>query len=112
MQKIEVEIYKAVLVIEERRVPLTLKIAKQFPVDFQIRPRQAETCKPKNNDVVVCKVPGPVLGYDSYQWLYLVTTENGLAWHAPAHYVPRVAERIVKLGGWVDNPEEVPTIIL
>jgi len=107
--EIEVEVYKVSLVCEKRRTPLTLRVAKQFRVDHNIRPRHAETNKP--GDPVIAKIPGHVLGYD-HIWLLLVSTENGLEWHAPAWFIPSVTKTIIERGGWVDDPTKVPTIIL
>lgn len=109
----EVEIYRVTLTIEKRKVRLTKAIAKQFPIlDGGKRWRAAE--RGEEQPTPSCKVRAKVLNKDSYRnWLYLVKdNEAGLGWVAPCVPMDSFALSIVKSGGWVDTPAEVPTVIL
>jgi hypothetical protein len=110
---IELNLYVVSLVIEEKTKQMTKTIAKQFPVDTFIRrdlsERKLQAPKP------ICKINAKTIDKDSWnEWLYLVETENGLAWQAPhcpdkdSGYFATMKQR----GHWIDEPEKVQTVIL
>lgn len=106
----EVKIHVATLKIEEKEVPLTLKIAKQFPVKphsfrFDRAVEGLPTFQP------ICKVLGKTIGQPR-EWMYLVLYGSDLYWEAPAVFDKSYEDKIVERGGWVDHPENVPTIVL
>ena len=103
----EIEIYRAYLVIESKREKLTRTIAKQFP----IRPGNARSLYSPNKEPI-CKVRGATLGHIA-TWLYLVQDEEaGLAWE-PANMVREDLVKDFRAKGWhVDTPEDVPTVVL
>lgn len=108
----KVKIYQATLTIDEKLVKLTKAIARQFPVlDAQGRWRKIE-----NGDKVtspICKVNAETIKRDYlWPWLYLIQTDNGLAWVAANTPGDEYAARVISRGGYVDDPMTVPTVIL
>lgn len=99
------------LMVKDREVRLTKSVAKQLPIlDGQARWRAAERGEPQPQPI--CKVIGKVLG-QNWSWMYLVEDDvAGLGWVAAMQPDPRFAEMIVERGGWVDDPAQVPTVIL
>lgn len=108
---IEVEVFRAYLVIEERREKLTRAIARQFPI-LDESERWDAAIEGKHQPEPICKVRGEVL-CQPYRWMYLVPDEEaGLGWGAAIQPAEEMAQRIVEHGGWVDHPAEVPMVIL
>ena len=107
----EVRVSQVFLFVEDRKVRLTKSMARQFPIlDGGKRWRAAEHGRPQPEPI--CKVTGKVLG-QSWSWMYLVEDEvAGLGWVAAMQPDPRFAETILKRGGWIDEPGQVPTVIL
>lgn len=107
----EVQIYRAILIIEGRKEQFTKSRAKQLPIlSGGDRWRAAEKGEPQPEPI--CKVAGKVLG-QSYGWMYLVEDPvAGLGWVAAMQPNQKYAESILGRGGWVDHPEDVPTVIL
>lgn len=107
----EVQVSIASLVVEGKAIRLTKSVAKQFPL-CSGQERQRAGDKGEEAAEPIAKVMGQTLGAHC-SWLYLVQDdEAGLAWQ-PANVVgPDYERRVVERGGWVDHPEEVPTIVL
>jgi len=107
----EVEVYQAILTVEKRKVRLTKSIAKQFPVRPAMdRWRAAE--KGETQPAPICKVPGSALGHP-FEWMYLIEDPvAGLAWVAAMQPRADFAKAIVDRGGWIDHPDDVPTVII
>lgn len=107
----EIEIYRAFIVVEERKERLTKAIAKQLPIlDGKKRWDAAQAGEPQPRPM--CKIVGKTLD-QPYRWFYLVPDEEaGLGWVAATEMHPKMAETVIARGGWVDNPSEVPTVIL
>ena len=107
----DVELYQAFLTIDKRKVKLTKSIAKQMPIlDGKARWHGAEQGLPQPEPF--CKVAGHVLN-QMYDWMYLVEDEvAGLGWVAAMQVDTTYAEQIVKRGGWIDKPADVPTVFL
>jgi hypothetical protein len=108
----KVKVYQAILTIGKRQVRLTKSIAKQLPIlDGRKRWRAAEQGEPQSEPIA--KVIGKTLGEDLHIWMYLIEDpEAGLGWVAAMNPHPDYAKDIVERGGWIDHPENVPTIIL
>ena len=111
MQKIEVQVFQAYLVVEGKKVRLTKAVAKQFPtLDGKKRWDAAYAGKPQPEPI--CKVMGKVLG-QIHEWMYLVEDPvAGLGWVAATQMIESMAVSVLEQGGWVDTPENVPTVIL
>jgi len=107
----EVKIYRASLTIEGRQERLTKSIAKQLPILRSMdRWQAAEKGEPQPEPI--CKVSGHVLE-QMFDWMYLVEDPvAGLCWVAAMQPNENYAKAIIKNGGWVDHPEDVPTVIL
>ena len=109
---IEVQIHRAYLVVEGKRVKLTKSIAKQFPV-LNATARWDAAVMGEPQPEPLCKVAGKVLGEELYAWMYLVPDEEaGLGWIAAMQPSEGMVQRILERGGWVDDPSRVPTVIL
>jgi len=107
----EVKIYRASLTIEGRKERLTKSMAKQLPIQpWGDRWRAAEKGEPQPEPI--CKVSGHVLE-QMFDWMYLVEDPiAGLGWVAAMQPNEKYAKAIIERGGWVDHPEDVPTVIL
>lgn len=118
----KVKVYLAYLVVNEKEVRLTKSIARQFPLlDARARLRKAEAGEEAREPIGKVRIKAlghpETSGYKGVWaprgWVYLVEdAEAGLAWVSPIVPMAKLAEAIMKAGGWVDHPEEVPTIIL
>jgi hypothetical protein len=107
----DVQIYVAKLVVEGVSKNLTKTVAKQFPI-LPRRDRWDAATSGQTQPKPICKVNGKTLSEPS-DWLYLVEDKTaGLAWVVPAIFHTAYTETVLERGGWVDHPEEVPTIIL
>jgi hypothetical protein len=108
----QVKIYEATLTINEVERPLTRKMARQFPVlDHAARFDAAMVGDAQ--PVPILKVAAATLSVTMYKWLYLVEDdESGLGWVAPVTVAAEFGAKVVEGGGWVDNPANVPTVIL
>ena len=106
-----VKIYQATIVIQKKERRLTKAVAKQFPFQhWEIRWNKAIRGKVARGPL--CKVAGKTLR-QAHTWLYLVEDkEAGLAW-VPAVIPPdHMRQAFRERGGWVDDPAQVPTVIL
>lgn len=113
----EIELYRAVLVVEKKKIKLTKAVARQFPlIDGYTRLRKAQTGQEAEEPIA--KVRAQALKHPDASelaggWFYLVEEEEGgLAWTPAITPMAKYAEKIIEHGGWVDHPENVPTIIL
>lgn len=95
VKPIEVQVFQATLLIEERRVRLTRSIAKQLPIlDGHKRWDAAVDGEPQPEPI--CKVAGKILG-QSYSWMYLVEDpEAGLGWVAATQMCEGMAEKVLE----------------
>ncbi len=111
MDQIQVNVHRAYLVIEDRKEKLTKAIARQFPI-LEGRQRWDAALAGEPQPEPICKVRGEVLK-QPFNWMYLVEDEEaGLGWVAAMQPDEKFAETILARGGWVDEPSQVPTVIL
>jgi hypothetical protein len=111
MNHMQVNIHRAYLVIEDRQEKLSKALARQLPIlDRTQRWDAAMAGEPQPEPI--CKVKGEVLK-QPFNWMYLVEDEEaGLGWVAAMQPDERFAKTILSKGGWVDEPSQVPTVIL
>lgn len=110
---IKVNIYRAVLTVEGERVKLTRSIAQQFPLDEPRRKRYMNAISNRPLRDPIGKVRGYLLGVEEFPWLYLVPEpESGLAWAFPICPIKALADDMQAKGQHVDDPSQVPTLIL
>lgn len=108
----EVKVYQATLTIEGKTKTITKSIAKQFPTKLTGRWEAA-----RRGDVrpePIAKVAGKTLGYNHIGWLILVRDPvAGLFWTEPVVSQDKdEAAEWIERGGWLDELESIPTIIL
>lgn len=103
----KVDVYQAVLTIEGKKKVLNKAMAKQFPVcssDARLVDRD-DAREP------ICKIRGEVIGRTG--WLYLVEDEvAGLVWELAVTYGEDFGRKLWERGHNVDDPSQVPTVIL
>lgn len=118
----KVKVYQARLIVEEKEVKLTKSVGRQFPL-LDGRARNDRAREGLEGKKPIGKVRIQALGHPDTSgyskpwaprgWLYLVQDdEAGLAWTPIILPVPGLAKRMLEAGGWIDHPEDVPTIIL
>lgn len=106
-----VSVYILRVEVISKQFDLSFKLAKQFPVHSrQDRMDRAVTGKVKMTEPI-CKINAKTLG-ELGEWLYLVEDANGLCWESPVEFDKDYEAKIVQMGGWVDHPETVPTVVL
>ena len=113
--EVVVELHQCVLIVEESRIKLTMKVARQLPVYLNRRRDQCENLKITPPDAI-CKVMQCTLlrKSDSQEWLYLVNEPGGvgLYWTRAFAFNDDIVDVLTDRGIFVDKPESVPTTIL
>jgi hypothetical protein len=112
--RMEVKVHVATISVLGKEMRVDKRMAAQFPILLHKRSDQAAEGEP--GDRPIGKVLGKSIGVRDLMadhWYYLVPDEEaGLAWAPAVMPDPQLAERIIEQGGWVDHPEEVPTLVL
>ena len=111
---ITVSIHTCTLVVNEEQVKFTMKIAKQLPVHLHRRRNQIENDRVKPPDAI-CKVMHCILNKESMsqEWMYLVDEPDfGMYWTLAFAYDDDFNKVLGEKGYFVDEPLNVPTVIL
>lgn len=100
------QLYQAYIIVNQESKPLTLKVAKQFPV-MPYSHRWEQSIRGEDAADPICKVLESTIVKDgsSRSWLILVPDYvSGLQWEYP---VQNSKDHV-----WYDELEHIPTVIL
>lgn len=108
----QIKLMVAKIVTEEREALLTVKVARQFEVDLWLRIDAA--AKGMERVEPLGKVLATTIVKDSgRKWLLLVPDPvAGCRWEAPAQFRPDFLQSVLERGGWADDLEQIPMIVL
>lgn len=107
----KIQVCMAYVVTEEKKVRLTKAVAKQFPI-FSGSDRARALEQGIEQSKPLGKVMGQTLS-KPWTWLYLLADEvSGYAWVGVNELHPDYVKSVLAHGGLVENPADVPLIVL
>lgn len=107
---IEVKVHVAYITVRGESKRLTKAIAKQFPVKGD---RSTSAMRGTEEPEPLCKINAATIDKDYTGWFLLVPDPiAGLVWTRPADFREDFLPSVLDRGGWYDNMEAIPTVIL